>query len=171
MSLFFVDAETDGLYGAFLSIAALAADDDGKETDRFCASVRIKKEDIQSRWVRQNVFPYLENADLRFNDQADMLTAFWNFWIRHRNNETRCVAYVQYPVETRLFEECVRFDLPERALLAPFPIYDLSTLLCARGYGFDIDLQEFSGLKLTSHDAMNDVLMTAAVWNKLIYKR
>ena len=52
------------------------------------------------------------------------------------------------------------------ALLAPFPLYDLATLLESKGYHFDSNTKELSGLNLESHDAMNDVKMMAEVWSK-----
>ena len=55
----------------------------------------------------------------------------------------------------------------ERAFLGPFPLYDLSTLLVAKGYAFDVDMRVLSDMNLDAHDAMNDVRMMAAVWNRL----
>ena len=59
-------------------------------------------------------------------------------------------------------------NMTERAFLGPFPLYDLSTLLVAKGYDFNVDLSEISTLKLIPHDAMNDVKMIADVWQRLI---
>ena len=49
----------------------------------------------------------------------------------------------------------------------PIPLYDLSTLLAANGIPFNANMQVLSGLSFKSHDAMNDVRMMAAVWQKL----
>ena len=166
MNRFFVDAETDGLYGGFLSTAALVTDESGTQTDRFYGAVRVKEEDIRSQWVIENVYPYLNNADRFFDSEADLLAAFWEFWLKYRDSSV-CIAYVQYPVEANLFRKCVEVNMSERALLAPFPIYDLSTLLIAKGYDFNADLQQLTGLELVSHDAMNDVLLTAKAWQML----
>lgn len=73
-----------------------------------------------------------------------------------------------YPVEARLFARCVSADLQRRRFLAPFPLYDLSTLLKAKNLPPLKERQKLSEKALTSHDAMNDVRMTAVIWNRLI---
>ena len=166
MNNFFVDAETDGLYGDFLSVAAIVTDETGAEIDRFYASVNIKPEKLETEWVKENVYPYLKNAAIHFAHEEEMLEAFWSFWIKH-SEDSICIAYVQYPVECRLFEKCVMKNKAERTFLAPFPIYDLSTLLFSKGLSFNADMQKLSGMEIISHDAMNDVKMMASVWKKL----
>lgn len=166
MKHFFVDAETDGLYGRFLSVAVLVVDEKGVELDCFYAAVCVKEEDITTPWVRDKVYPFLKNADVFYENESDLLESFWSFWLEHRENSV-CIAYVEYPVETRLFSTCVMHNLEERAFLGPFPLYDLSTLLVARGYDFNADLTTISDLDLVSHDALNDVKMMADVWQKL----
>ncbi len=164
--LFFVDAESDGLYGKFLSVAAVVVDNDENEIDRYYGAVRTKPEEISTEWVSENVYPYLDEAEMFFSDERSLLESFWTFWLKYRENAD-CVAYVPYPVESRLFSSCVEQNPEERQFLAPFPIYDLATLLEIRGVGFDCDMQTMSGLDLCSHSAINDVYMMIAAWRKL----
>lgn len=164
--LFFIDAESDGLYGRFLSVAALVTDENGVELDSFYGAVKITEEEIASDWVRENVYPYLKNASVIFESEKEMLEELWKFWLKHRENAD-CVSYVPYPVESRLFISCVTENTEERQFLAPFPLYDLATFLELRSCNYDSDMQALSGLDLVSHDAMNDVRMAAAVWRKL----
>lgn len=164
---FFVDAETDGLYGAFLSVAAMVTDEKGEELDRFYGAVRVKQEDITVPWVRENVFPSLARAEIFYETEHALLEGFWQFWLRYRE-QASCVAHVPYPVESRLFQACVLENLPEREFLAPFPLYDLATLLKSRGMDFNPELSVLSGMELKPHDAMNDVRMMAALWRKLL---
>ncbi len=164
---FFVDAESDGLYGKFLSIAVLVTDKNGTELDSFYGAVKVNADDISSEWVKENVYPYLKNASVFYDSEADMLEAFWLFWLKHME-DADCVSYVPYPVESRLFNSCVNEKTEERQFLAPFPLYDLATVLELKGYHYDSDMQALSGLDLSSHDAMNDVRMAAEVWRKLL---
>ena len=71
-----VDAETDGLYGQFLSVAAVVSDYDGMEVARFYAALDISKEDIQNEWAREHVFAQLKNADVRYETETDLTEAF-----------------------------------------------------------------------------------------------
>ena len=166
MKRFFVDAETDGLYGRFLSVAALATDEEGKEIDRFYGACHITAEQLSSAWTVENVLPHLQYAECFFEDEYSLLEAFWAFWIAHREGAA-CIAYVPYPVESRLFTACVMHDRAYREFLGPFPLYDLATLLVARGFDYDVDMPTLSGITCAPHDAMNDVRMMAAVWGKL----
>ena len=166
MKRFFVDAESDGLYGAFLSVAVMVTDENGEELDRFYASVNISSDQIVSEWVRENVYPDLKNAEIYFDGEEEMLEAFWSFWMKYRE-DSMCISYVQYPVECRLFTRCVMMNEKERAFQGPFPLYDLSTLLASKGFPFDVDMAALSGMQLKAHDAMNDVRMMAAVWQRL----
>ena len=164
MKYFFVDAETDGLYGKFLSVAALAIDENGTETE-FYASVSVTESEIETEWVKENVYPYLSQSYVKYKTEYELLEAFWSFWNEHKSG-AECVSYVPYPVEARLFNTCVMHNVSERTFEGPFPLHDLSTLLVAKGYNTDVDMSELSGLHLESHDAMNDVRMLAAVWQK-----
>lgn len=165
MNHFFVDAETNGLYGEFLSVAALVTDPAGQEVERFYGAVLPRQDKIHSKWVQEHVYPYLQNAETRYADEDALLEAFWKFWLKHRDN-CICITDVGYPVESRLFTTCVKRNLIEREWLAPFPMLDLSTLLLANGIDPLVDRKKLSGLSLTMHDAMNDVRMMAKLWHQ-----
>ena len=153
------------MYGKFLSIAALAIDENGTETE-FYASVSVLESEIETEWVKENVYPFLSDSYVKYNTEYELLEAFWKFWIEHKSS-AECVAYVPYPVEARLFTKCVMNNVSERTFEGPFPLHDLSTLLISNGYSVDVDMSELSGLKIKSHDAMNDVRMLSVVWQKL----
>lgn len=163
MKWFFLDAETDGLYGPFLSAAALVTDDTGREIEHLYASRPVREEDIASEWVRKNVLPHLRNAEAVSVSENELLETVWSFWMKHRDG-AYCVADVGFPVEARLFSECVRHDPAGREFLAPFPLLDLGTLLVSSGIFWDAPRQELSGLALAPHDPLNDVRLAAACW-------
>lgn len=66
--LFIVDAETDGLYGKFLSVAALSTDEDGNFDDYFYGAVSDPT--VTSDWVKENVVPHLKNAERFYTTEA-----------------------------------------------------------------------------------------------------
>lgn len=164
--LIFVDAETNGLYGSFLSVAALVTDEEGRELEHFYAERVLDPGERLTPWVIEHVLPQLGAAELTAPTEEALLEAFWAFWLRHRET-AECVAYVQYPVEARLFSACVLRAPQEREFQGPFPLYDLSTLLAMHGLGVNADLQTLTGLDLPSHHALNDVKLAAAAWIKL----
>lgn len=163
MNYFFVDAETDGLYGTFLSIAVAVSDKNGILLDRFYGRIDIDRDQLQSEWVKRNVFDSLSNAEKVYASEYELLEAVWDLWMKHRET-AYAVADVMHPVESRLFTECVRHDEKNREFLGPFPLLDLSTLLMTRGVDWNADRNELSGMALTRHDAMDDVLMLKENW-------
>ena len=162
---FIVDAETDGLYGTFLSIAVLVTDENGTEQDHFYGALRISADNLNSKWVKENVYPSLGNAERMYDTEQELLNAFWDCWMKYRE-KCICIADVPYPVEARLFMRCVMNNLTEREFLGPYPLFDLSSVLAAVGIDPDADRKELACLNLVRHDAMDDVRMTEAIWRK-----
>ncbi len=167
MNVFFVDAETDGLHGPFLSVAALVTDNEGTVIDRFSASVRATQDAIKDPWVREHVLPYLACATTRARNETELLERFWNFWTKHRAS-SMCVADVPFPVEARLFSRCIASNPEERGTLGPYPLYDLATALLATGVDPATPRTELAPLGLEPHDAASDVYMAAHIWHSMI---
>ena len=166
MKYFIVDAETDGLYGVFLSVAAQVYDEEWNWIDEFYGAVRKKIDEIQEKWVRENVYPYLYQRSCIYKKEEELLDDFWDFWMKYKRcEEIYCFADVPYPVESRLFIQCVEKNREERAFQAPFPLYDLESILNANGIGVLIDRKMLLGSVENSeycrHNALDDVRMTA----------
>lgn len=150
---FVTDAETDGLYGRVLSVAAKVID--GENTiNHFYGAVKVNKDELESEWVIENVYPYLKNAEVFFETEQALLEAFWQFY-REYCKEYTVLAQVPYPVEMGLFYKCIMADKKERERFSPFPLLDLESMLVAKGYGMLDDV--IIKTKRISHDAMNDV--------------
>ena len=162
----FIDAETDGLYGPFLSIAAIVCDAEGEEESIFYACRSCTPEEITEEWVLENVYPYLKSDNL-YEEEEGLLSSFWRFYMEHK--DCICIGDVIYPVESRLFERCVRANLSERSFQGPYPLMDLSSMLYVRGMD---PLTERSSLMNRSdyipHYALDDVRMSIAIWKKYI---
>ena len=162
---FYVDAETDGLYGGFLSVAAMVTDEDGNVLRTFYTSV--ENPTVTSDWVKENVVPYLGNADKQVSSEEQLLSDFWNFW---KENKESCgneaIAYFNTPVESRLFQSCIERDVKGRQWDGPYPLLDLASVFKARGMNPDQPMSELTGMTLIPHDARNDVNMMAAAWEK-----
>ena len=72
---FIVDAETDGLDGDFLSIAAAVYDDGWKCLDDYYSAVSNAKSD--NDWVQKNVLPHLKNAKKLVTSEEALLQDFF----------------------------------------------------------------------------------------------
>ena len=126
-----VDAETDGLYGDFLTVAMKAVDETGKVIERGYWGVKKAILSVKEPWVKDNVVPILGDYEDCESEEV-LLQRVWDFWMRHRE-EACVVADVPYPVECRLFQKCVEQNPEERTFLAPFPLLDLASMLYVKG--------------------------------------
>lgn len=167
MNRFFVDAESDGLYGGILSVAALVTNEENRELEHFYGAVDPARCRVTVPWVRENVVTYLAEAEAFYDSETALLTAFWAFWSRHRE-QAECIADVGYPVEAGLFTRCVALDPKTRYYQGPYPLLDLATLLRARGIDPLRERASLCQVPLTAHNAMNDVRMTAELWHRYI---
>ncbi len=171
MGTMFVDAETNGLYGVFLSVAAIVLDDKGNEIADFYGTVRDPGSLITSEWVKENVMPFLSDSvrsDADYYDsEHDLIESLYSFYRQH--SECDVIADVPYPVEARLFLSAVSNNLEDREFKAPFPLMDLSSMLYVKGYPPHVErrsLVDCSNLRL--HNAFDDVRMSIRIWKKLM---
>lgn len=168
-NLFFVDAETDGVYGTFLSIAVIVIDYEGNELDRHYWGINQKNLVVHSEWVRRNVIPIMGEYEV-CQDEDEILDKFWKVWEKHRQ-DAYAIADVCYPVESALFQKCVLKDEKKRGMEAPFPLLDLSSILLAKGIDPLIDrmkLVETKGKQM--HNALTDVEISISIWRKIWLK-
>lgn len=162
----FIDAETDGLYGPFLSIAAIVCDEKGNEESVFFARRKWILEEIQEEWVKEHVLPHL-NAPIVFETELHLLQVFWEYYRSH--DGCICIGDVIYPVEIRIFEKNVMQNLEERKFQGPYPFLDLSSMLYAKGIDPSIERSKLIDTSnYTVHNALDDVRVTIAIWRQYI---
>lgn len=163
----FVDAETDGLYGSFLTVGMIVVNQAGEELDRKYVGISRENMHVSNEWVMENVIPVMGVYEPCQN-QEELLESVWTFWQKW-SDEAYAVADVAFPVEHRLFEACVRQSPEERSFRAPYPLLDLSSFLWAQG----IDpLAERNALLSEpqlrkTHNAIDDVEIAIAIWRKV----
>lgn len=165
--LFFVDAESDGLYGSLISIAVIVTDYAGNELERCYWGIARDKLQIQNEWVKENVEPILGDY-IECQNEQELLNRFWNVWERYYE-QAYVVADVCYPVESRMFEKCIQLDIENRAMKGPFPLIDLSSLLLAKNMNPLADRTELVAMgNRKHHNALTDVEMSIEIWRKYI---
>ena len=168
--LFFVDAECDGLYGAFLSVGIVVTTLLGEELDRAYFGIRKERLVVNDEWTRLNVLPIMGGYQ-EVDDENMLLEKTWEFWMKYQS-DSYAVADVAYPVETRLFQSCVEIDRQARMFLAPFPLMDLSNMLYLRGLEPLIERKELlpEQYTCTEHNALEDSRMSAMIWKTMFAK-
>ncbi len=165
----FVDAETDGLYGKFISIAMVVADHAGNELEHIYIGLSNPGKHIKENWVRENVLPILGEYE-EYEDEHSLLEAAWSFWRAHAQN-SYIIVDVMHPVESRLFTRCVEHNIEERIFQGPFPMLDLSSMLYAIGIN-PLEAREKLAKPLDKgmqHNALYDARMAMTIWKKYIF--
>jgi hypothetical protein len=129
-----MDVEAVGLYGDGFAVGWVVVDDrTGKTVDsgRLATSSwqAYAHSDADRRWVARNVPPLAMNCETL----ADMRTAFWKAWERHRADGALLWADCGFPVETTFLEMCVEGFPSKRTASAPYPLHEIATLRMAVG--------------------------------------
>lgn len=172
-NLLFIDAETDGLYGPFISVAIIVTDSDCKEIERFYYGIKRENLNIKTQWVIENVVPYLGEYE-ECESEHELLKKVWEVWSKYKDT-SYAIADVCFPVEARLFERCVGEDLA-RYYEGPFPLLDLSSFLYAKGVDPLIDrkklVDEDTLLRLSregrQHNALYDIEIAIEIYKKYV---
>lgn len=166
-NLLFVDAETDGLYGTFISVAVVVTDANANEIERFYYGINKKNLKVTDAWTREHVLPILGDYE-ECEDETELLEKVWAVW-EHYRADAYAVADVIYPVEARLFSKCVMNDMERRMFAAPYPLIDLSSLLLAKGIDPNISRDELVGsTDWVEHNAMSDVETSIKIYKKIM---
>ena len=149
--LFFIDAETDGLHGPFISVAIIVTDAECNEIDRKYFGIKKDNLKILDKWTMEHVVPYLGDYE-ECLDENELLDAFWIEWTKYKD-EARAVGDVVFPVEARLFQKCIDKNKLDRCFQGPFPLLDISNMLYANGVNPLIE----RSLYLKEHNIILDV--------------
>lgn len=164
----FLDAETDGLYGKFLTVALVVVSEDGQEIEKAYYGICKENMIIKDSWVKENVLPILGTYE-NCLDEDELLEKTWDFWMKY-SESAYAIADVPYPVEARLLESCVRKNVEERKFKAPFPLLDLSSMLYAKGHDPLVERNKIideTDLINLRHNALYDVELSIRIWKKL----
>ncbi|KIR01290.1 hypothetical protein P261_00104 [Lachnospiraceae bacterium TWA4] len=160
----FLDAECDGLYGRFISVAMVVIDNNGHEVDRMYKGIKKNQllNSVESLWVRENVLPVMKEYD-EVDNENELIEAVWAFWMNYQK-DAYMIVDVGYPVEARLLMNCVQNDPKTRIMQAPFPLLDLSSMLYAKRQDPLMDRSRFS--KDVLHNPLTDVDISIKIWKK-----
>lgn len=165
--LLFIDVESDGLYGSFLTVALIVTDSKGNEIERAYYGIKRENMHVTEVWVEENVIPKLGVYE-ECENESELLEKAWSLWQKYREN-AYVVCDVGFPVEARFWEKCTRLDLEKNTFKAPFPLVDISSMLLAKGIDPLMDRTKILGIEEDMvHNAMFDVEMSVRIWNLLM---
>lgn len=160
------DVESNGLHGEAFAVGGVVWTIGNKipdDTIYFAVPV-----DDPTDWVKANVLPDMKPPT---HTRAQyMRNAFWD-WLMQNKTDALVCGDVIYPVEARFLIACQNDDIAAREWDAPYPLYDVSSLLLAAGIDPDSDRVELARIAAkqmnlirfayVKHDPNNDAIASA----------
>ncbi|WP_033338891.1 hypothetical protein [Catenuloplanes japonicus] len=124
-----IDAETNGLAGRAFAVAMTLSDPSG-ELDTFVRRCGIG-EAVTNAWVADNVLPVITDIPVNCPGGYPQMLAQIGMQIeKWGGREIPLAAHVAWPVEARLLLDVYSH---ERVWEGPYPLYDVSSVLLAKG--------------------------------------
>lgn len=172
-NLFIVfDVESIGLHGQGFAVGWVVIEitDDGCDLlEEYCLSCdrNYAMGALDDRnWVNENV-PDLE---VNVNSLPELRTMFWNKFQEWKAKGAALVADCTWPVEARFLLDCVDDNPMGRKWEAPYPLYDLSSILFMVGKN---PLETFERLEeeLPKHNPLKDAKQSARLLMECLNKQ
>ena len=128
---FVFDCKTDGTGGQILSVCAKVYNKTLDVCEKmFYGSLCIDRSSIIDANAKTNIFPHLDEADIRFHNEEELLKGFWYFW---KNNCENCQCVTDMPENVNvLFDRCIAKE-PSRKEKAPLFLIHLPSVLSSNG--------------------------------------
>jgi hypothetical protein len=179
MYLFF-DVETRGLYGEAFAVGYILTTDTGEVVTEGINVCPRRDTDIDSlvadscdEWLDANCLPFIPCADMA--SPADLRREFRLFLrsvAKHFPGPLRFVVDCGFPCESRFLLEVYKNYLAfesagEREKVSPYPLFDLSTLLLAKGHD-PVGSYARREDELPAHNPLNDSRQTMRLWFQLL---
>lgn len=156
---FFVfDVESVGLYGSGFAVGYTVLDKSGDEVDAgcfACPSVLADGTDADRDWINENV-PILEATH---DNPIEVRREFWKAWKYWLSQGAAMFAETPFPVENLFLIDCVQ-EIPMRKKEAPYPLYDISSIMLSFGMDPMAEYDRFI-TELPKHNPLADARQSA----------
>ena len=143
--LIVIDVESNGLYGQPFCVGAVHMDCGGRVLSRFLW--RCGLDQVEDEYVLEHVMPAIQHIK-EMDNLADMEKAFIEWYATVlRDNRAHTIVDVGFPVDGGfLYRLGSRNDNHGELWrsLAPYPLYDLSSILAGLGVDPDVSREEFA---------------------------
>lgn len=145
--LIIIDIESNGLYGQPFCVGAVRMDLGGRVLDRFIG--RCPLDEVEDDYVLKNVVPAIRDIERTHEIIEDLEAAFIDWYAEAINpdREVRTIVDCGFPVDCKFLHELGkrRDDHGDLwRLLAPYPLYDLASVLAGLGVDPLVSREEFA---------------------------
>lgn len=146
--LIIIDVESNGLYGQPFCVGAVLMDQGGRILSQFLGRCGIDQ--VEDAWVLKHVLPALEINE-NYPNLNGLEKGFIQWFVSVHGEDRltpRVIVDMGFPVDGGfLYRLGIRKDVHGERWqeTAPYPLYDLGSILAGLGIDPDIDRQEFAG--------------------------
>lgn len=159
-SFFVFDVESVGLHGEAFAVGGGVYLENGAAQWEFRYHVDPDKcqGDAEGRkWISDNV-PAFEAPTMR---SAELMRyAFWEQWLKAKQEGARMAADVAWPVEARFLAACIDDDPVNRMWQGPYPLIDIASVRFAAGLD-PLETCERTESEKPAHDPLADARQSA----------
>lgn len=158
------DVESIGLHGEGFAYGFTVIDGDGAELDSGLYSCPTNSaygySDDDRKWVSQFCKP--ETFPTTNLSPHGIRNRFMHDWTHWKNKGATLWADCAWPVEAGFLIQCVKDRLNDNQHSGPYPLFDISTLLFAKGFD---PLANYGRLpsELPAHNPLNDARQSARI--------
>jgi hypothetical protein len=161
------DVESIGLHGIGFAVGGGAFYKNGAQMASFlfsCSPENLKGNPEDIEWVNENI-PLLE---VTHRSPRQVRKAFWETWLEYKKIYPGIVMVAEcpWPVETNFLSACIQDD-PTRAEEAPYPLYDVSSIMFACDED-PLATWQRKEAELPVHDPLADSNLSARILTSLI---
>jgi hypothetical protein len=161
------DVESIGLHGTGFAVGGGAFYSTGAQMASFsfaCPSEGLKGDPKDIEWVNDNI-PLLE---ITHRSPRQVRKAFWDTWLEYKSIYPGIVMVAEcpWPVESNFLSACIQDD-PSRIEDAPYPLYDVSSIMLACNED-PMATWERKESELPNHDPLADATLSARILTSLI---
>jgi len=140
-----LDVESNGLYGQPFCVGAVVMNWGGRVLARQCWRCEI--DEVEDEWVLEHVIPQLQHIDITVDNLDELCLRFieWHGLLTE-GMHLPIYADIGFPVDHAFLYylgQCAeRRGVPWKS---PYPVYDIGSILSARGINTDISREEYAG--------------------------
>lgn len=163
-----MDVESMGLYGLGWAFGYVVMDKDfvTVEEGYSCSNpthVALSGSAEDYEWVKQNIVPHCPvNRSTLYLVQED----FWTAWIKYQKLGAELWADCCFPVEAKFLTDGVELSVARKPF-APYPLFDIATLLFAKGYDPTATFARIPD-ELPAHNPLHDARQSARILKALL---
>jgi len=140
-----LDVESNGLYGQPFCIGAVMMNWGGRVMTK-TQFMRCEIDEVEDEWVLEHVIPRIKHINVTYDNLDELCTHFIE-WYQFWSGDRKVPIYVDagFPVDYAFLYHVGKVANRDGINWeSPYPVYDISSILAAKGVDPDINREEYA---------------------------